>query len=108
MEIEQSNYLVAFATSRAQSAWLSRGRAILPFSQMLRGISEQTIGVAPFARVSATYLCRYQPKVWTVCPSRSSALHPCPVRAPVRPLSLCPNCIMTMSPGFSIASTISQ
>ena len=37
-------------------------RSILPFSHSLRGVSETSIGVAPFSRTSCINFFRYQPK----------------------------------------------
>src|SRR5207237_8347570 len=54
-----------FATSAAHSPYFPGPRSTRPFFQMLRTVNDRTIGVAPFALVSAIIFRMYQPKVWT-------------------------------------------
>jgi len=85
-----------------------RVAAILPSFQILRGIREHTMGVAPFARASAMNLFKYQPKLWTTSCCLVSWLSISCVSSPVplreararklsltAPSSLWPNCIIT-------------
>ena len=94
---------VSLAISAAQAAWvpLSRLNFFPSALQPLRGVSEQMIGVPPWARVSLTNCLKYQPKVRTVSSPFMAVSSPMPPSAPfpfAPPLSFAPNWRITKSP----------
>ena len=96
-------------------------RSTFPAAQMLRTVSDRTMGVAPLARVSAMNFRIYHPKVCTTSClpvtwlSISWLSSPRPGSEPrarcvslIGPPSLWPNWISTKSPVFTSASTLSH
>src|SRR5829696_1448938 len=106
----------ARATCADQVPYWPEPRSIWPSFQRLRTVSESTIGVAPFAFVSAIILRRYQPNECTtscrfvIRLSIATESSPIPGSEPrarsvslIAPPSLWPNSISTTSPGFTSA-----
>src|SRR5215218_5483891 len=105
-----------FAISAAHALYRPEPRSTWPSFHRLRTVSESTIGVAPFAFVSAIIVRMYQPKLWTTSCFFVSRLSidtesgPSPGKEPrarseslIAPPSLWPNSMSTMSPGFTPA-----